>query len=155
MLDNYVREYGDDPGLEILAIEQPFELELVRDGKTIAIFIGIFDGVAYDHDDDLLVLLEHKTATAIKTVHLPLDKRQGLVLLGCVHCSSSPASDLALIEGVSITSCVSRSRDPRPRNAQGAYLNKNGEVSKVQTFRRSCVSSSTGVRARLRVSLHG
>ena len=77
MLEAYITEYGNDPYLEILAVEQPFELELVHNDEVIAIFIGIFDGVAIDHWDNLMVLLEHKTAGAIKTMHLPLDNQAG------------------------------------------------------------------------------
>ena len=45
--------------------------------EVIAIFIGIFDGVAIDRWDNAVVLLEHKTGGAIKTMHLPLDNQAG------------------------------------------------------------------------------
>lgn len=134
MLDNYVHEYGDDPSLEILAIEQPFELEIVRDGKVIAIFIGIFDGVAFDHDYEMLVLLEHKTASAIKTIHLPLDNQAGSYFSAAtiVLRHDGILGRKEFIEGIKYNFLRKSKPDPRPRNERGAYLNKNGEVSKVQ-----------------------
>lgn len=138
MLNGYIKEYGDDPGLEILAIEQPFELEIVRDGKVIAIFIGIFDGVAYNHDSQQLELLEHKTAAQIKTVHLPLDNQAGSYYAAAtiVLRHQGILRPKESIEGIRYNFLRKSKPDLRERDAQGRYLNKNGEVSKVQPARK-------------------
>jgi hypothetical protein len=137
MLDNYLNTYDDDPDLEIIAIEQPFELELVRDGKVIAIFIGVFDGVAFDHELEMLVLLEHKTAGAIKTAHLPLDNQAGsyFAAASIVLRHQGILGKKEVIEGIKYNFLRKAKSDNRKRDAQGRCLNKDGKVSKVQPAR--------------------
>ena len=134
MLEAYIREYGDDPYLEILAVEQPFELEIVRDDEVIAIFIGIFDGVAINHWDNVMVLLEHKTAGAIKTMHLGLDNQAGSYFAAATivlrHQGIIDRKDI--IDGIWYNFLRKSRPDTRERDERGAYLNKNGEVSKRQ-----------------------
>jgi Zierdtviridae exonuclease len=134
MMKAYVREYGDDLNLEVIAIEQPFEIEIVDNDEVIGIFASRFDGAAIDHDTGMIELLEHKTAGAIKTQHLPLDDQAGayfavatIVLRdqGIIR----PNED---IEGILYNFMRKSFPDERERNAQGAYLNKNGDVSKRQ-----------------------
>jgi hypothetical protein len=137
MLNAYIAEYGEDDYLEILAIEQPFELELVRDDEIIGIFIGIFDGVAINHWDNLMVLLEHKTAGQIKTIHLPLDNQAGSYFAAATivlrHQGIIGAKDS--IDGIMYNFLRKSKPDLRNRNSQGAYLNKNGSVSRRQPAR--------------------
>lgn len=138
MLKGYVEEYGDDPYWEILAIEQPFEIEVMRDGKVIAIFIGIFDGVAIDHWLNLMVLLEHKTAGQIKTMHLPLDNQAGsyfsVATIVLRHQGIIGRKDV--IDGIQYNFIRKAMPDKRKRDEAGRYLNKNGDVSKVQPAKR-------------------
>jgi hypothetical protein len=134
MLQAYISEYGADPYLEILAVEQPFELELVRDDEVIAIFIGIFDGVAIDHWNNIMVLLEHKTAGTIKTMHLSLDNQAGSYFSAATivlrHQGIIGRKDT--IDAILYNFLRKSKPDKRQRNERGAYLNKNGSVSKVQ-----------------------
>jgi len=134
MLDEYINLYEDDPDWEIIAIEQPFELELVRDGKVVAIFIGIFDGVAINHKLGIIVLLEHKTAGSIKTAHLPLDNQAGSYFAAAtiVLRHQGILGKRELIEGVQYNFLRKSKPDTRPRDEHGRALNKNGSVSKVQ-----------------------
>lgn len=134
MLQAYITEYGADEYLEILAVEQPFELELVRDDEVIAIFIGIFDGVAIDHWNNIMVLLEHKTAGAIKTMHLPLDNQAGSYFSAATivlrHQGIIGSKDS--IDAILYNFLRKSKPDTRKRNERGAYLNQNGEISKRQ-----------------------
>jgi hypothetical protein len=134
MLEAYVKEYGDDPYLEILAVEQPFELELVRDDEVIGIFIGIFDGVAIDHWNNIMVLLEHKTAGAIKTMHLGLDNQAGSYFSAATivlrHQGIIGSKDT--IDAILYNFLRKSKPDERPRDSRGQYLNKDGSVSKKQ-----------------------
>lgn len=134
MLDNYIKEYDDDPDLEILAVEQPFELELVRDDEVVGIFIGIFDGVAIDHEEGMIELLEHKTAGAIKTMHLPLDNQAGSYFAAAtiVLRHQGILGKKEFISGIKYNFLRKSKPDPRQRNSRGAYLNKDGNISKVQ-----------------------
>jgi hypothetical protein len=138
MLKGYVEEYGDDPYWEVLAIEQPFELEIVRDGKVIAIFIGIFDGVEINHEDNLMELMEHKTAASIKTMHLPLDNQAGsyFAVATIVLRHQGIIGPKDTIDGIRYNFLRKAMPDKRERNHAGAYLNKNGSVSKVQPAKR-------------------
>jgi Zierdtviridae exonuclease len=134
MLTGYVARYGKDPDWEVLAIEQPFELEIVEDDEVIAIFTSTFDGVYRDHSDGMLKLMEHKTAAQIALAYLALDNQAG---------SYFAAATLVLrhlgilkededIEGIQYNFLRKAKPDPRPRNAGGAYLNQDGSVSKKQ-----------------------
>jgi hypothetical protein len=138
MLDGYVDEYGEDEHLEILAIEQEFELEIVRDGEVIAIFIGVFDGVAIDHLMNLIVLLEHKTATSIKTMHLPLDNQAGSYFSAAtvVLRHQGILEPKEAIDGIEYNFLRKAMPDERLVDAQGRSLNKDGSVSKVQPAKR-------------------
>jgi hypothetical protein len=134
MLDHYLNVYDEDPQWEILAIEQPFEIELVRDGEVLAVFKSRFDGVAIDHKLGEIVLLEHKTAGAIKTAHLPLDDQAGAYFAVATIVLRSqgilgPKEDIA---GIRYNFLRKSRPDERPRNAGGAYLNKDGQISKRQ-----------------------
>ena len=138
MLNGYVTEYGYDQDLEILAIEQPFELELVRDDEVIAIFIGIFDGVAINHLENMMVLLEHKTAGQIKTMHLGLDNQAGSYFAAATivlrHQGIIGSKDT--IDAILYNFLRKALPDTRKRDHAGRYLNKDGRVSKVQPAKR-------------------
>lgn len=138
MLNGYVEEYGEDDHLEVLAIEQEFELEIVKDGEVIAIFIGVFDGVAIDHLLNLIVLLEHKTAGSIKTMHLPLDNQAGSYFSAAtiVLRHQNIIGRKESIDGIMYNFLRKSMPDERPRDTQGRYLNKDGSVSKSQPSRR-------------------
>ena len=135
MLDNYLNTYDEDPQLEILAIEQPFEIEIVdAEGEVIAIFRSRFDGVAINHRRAEIVLLEHKTAAAIKTAHLPLDDQAGayFAVATIVLRHQGILGKRENIGGIEYNFLRKSRPDLRERNNQGAYLNKNGEPSKRQ-----------------------
>jgi hypothetical protein len=138
MLIGYVEEYGQDQDIEILAIEQPFELEIIRDGRVIAIFIGIFDGVGIHHFHNMMILLEHKTAGAIKTMHLGLDNQAGSYFAAATivlrHQGIIGSKDA--IDAVMYNFLRKAMPDTRERDYAGRYLNKDGGVSKSQGSRR-------------------
>jgi hypothetical protein len=134
MLREYVRHYGDDPNLEVLAIEQAFEVDLEYEGETIVTFAGTFDGVALDHDDGLIYLLEHKTAASIKTAHLSLDDQAGgyFAAADTVLHAQGILGPKEHVAGVMYNFLRKSVPDDRPKNKAGASLNKDGSVSKKQ-----------------------
>jgi hypothetical protein len=155
-----VKHYGKDPELETVAIEQPFQIEIydgrTKGGSPLAYFAGTFDGVLYDHEDGHYYLWEHKTAASISTAFLQLDSQAGgyfavadyvLRSLGLLEASEA-------IEGVLYNYLRKAVPDLRPRNAEGRYLNKNGEVSARQPqaeFHREVVERNPGeVQSQLR-----
>jgi hypothetical protein len=82
MLEGYVKEYKDqEDWLSMVAVEQPFEIEMVRGDGSVFLYNGTFDGVYRDLRTGHLWLLEHKTAKTISDAHLPLDDQAGSYLM--------------------------------------------------------------------------
>lgn len=134
MLTGYVEQYGEDPNWEITAIEQAFELELVRNGNTVAIFAGCVDGAFIDHGDGMHKLLENKTAGSIKTAHLPLDMQAGNYFAAgtTVLRHQGILGPNETLFGVEYNFLRKSTPDTRERGPGGAYLNKDGKPSKRQ-----------------------
>jgi hypothetical protein len=134
MLDHYIDHYDTDPRWEILAIEQPFEIELVKDGEVVAIFKSRLDGVGIDHKLGEIVLLEHKTAGSIRTAHLPLDNQAGsyFAVATIVLRHQDILGPKEFISGIEYNFLRKSRPDPREHDARGQYLNKDGTVSKKQ-----------------------
>lgn len=134
MLSAYVNEYGQDPDWEITAIEQAFEIELVRHGDSVAVFAGCVDGAFLDHSDGQHKLLENKTAGSIKTAHLPLDMQAGNYFSAgtTVLRQQGILSAKEALFGIEYNFLRKATPDERPRGAGGAALNKDGKVSKRQ-----------------------
>lgn len=137
MMRAYIREYGDDINLEVIAIEQPFEVDIVDHDEVLATFKSRFDGVAIDHESGEIVLLEHKTAGTIRTGHLELDDQAGsyFAVATIVLRNEGVIGPKENISGILYNFLRKSKPDPRPRNERGAYLNKDGSVSKVQPAR--------------------
>ena len=134
MLNAYVDTYDRDENWEVLAIEQPFELEIVDHDEVVAIFTSTFDGVERDADDGKLYLMEHKTAAQISTAYLPLDDQAGAYFAAAtiVLRHQGIIGPKENIEGIQYNFLRKSKPDPRPRNERGAYLNKDGAISKSQ-----------------------
>lgn len=134
ILQHYVYWFEDDPNLEVIAIEQPFEIELVWNDEVIAEFDGRFDGVFLDHEDGEFYLFEHKTAASIRTAHLPLDDQAGGYYAVATHVlfAQGLLGANEHINGSMYNFLRKAKPDMRERNDAGAYLNKNGDVSKRQ-----------------------
>jgi hypothetical protein len=134
MLDGYLRQYGEDPDWEIVAIEQAFEVELTRAGDTVAVFAGAVDGAMIDHSDGTVKLLENKTAGSIKTAHLPLDMQAGnyFAVGNVILRQQGILEPNETLFGIEYNFLRKATPDDRPRGAGGAYLNKDGTPSKRQ-----------------------
>lgn len=138
MLDNYLDEYGDDEHVEMIEPEQAGEV-LIPDPSNptnpIVRYNFTFDGVYRDHKDDgAIKLWEHKTAASISTKHLSLDRQAGSYW---AVATTQLRNDGKIGPGeriVSITYNFLRkaTKDERPQNAAGMYLNQDGSVSKRQ-----------------------
>lgn len=134
MLDNYVDEYGKDSDWQIIAIEQPFKIRVTWHGNPIAIFMSAWDGVLRDRSDGEIYLLENKTASQISTAYLELDDQAGIYWAVASQWLRDkkilkPGQNIA---GIIYNFLRKTPGDDRPRNEGGAYLNKDGSVSKKQ-----------------------
>ena len=134
MLRHYAQHYGTDPHMNILAIEQPFEIDLVWQDDIIGTFVGRIDGVYYDEETGEIYLLENKTAASIRTAHLPLDRQAGgyFAVATIVLREQGILDRHENIAGVQYNFLRKAMPDLRDRDERGQYLNKDGNVSKRQ-----------------------
>jgi hypothetical protein len=134
MLENYVDYYGKDRDWYIIAIETPFSVEIKRQGQPVAIFKSTWDGVFRDKRDGRVYLLENKTASQINTAYLELDDQGGSywAVASAILRSRGILNPGETIAGIMYNFLRKSRPDPRPQNAEGAYLNQDGKVSKKQ-----------------------
>lgn len=135
MLEGYVREYGKDEQWDVIAVEQPFRIKVLRGGKPIAISASTFDGVVRDaSDSNRCYLLEHKTASQIQLPYLELDDQAGLywaVATAVLRAKGILEPDEE-ISGIIYNFLRKSKTDERERDELGNYLNQDGSISKRQ-----------------------
>jgi hypothetical protein len=134
MLVAYVDLYQNDPDWYVIAVEQPFRVNLMRDGTPEAIFASTFDGVYRDEGDGEIYLMEHKTAAQIMTSYLVLDDQAGAywAVASQVLRSQGVLKSKEEIAGITYNFLRKSMPDDRPKDAQGNSLNQDGSVSKRQ-----------------------
>lgn len=80
MLLGHHEKFGGDPDWDVVYTEEPFEIGIPHPSdpdEDIVVFNSTFDGVYRDKHTRKFSLMEHKTAKAITTDHLPLDDQGG------------------------------------------------------------------------------
>lgn len=134
ILEEYVDHYGRDPQWNIIAIEQQFKTLIKDGGKPVAKFMSTFDGVTRDEEDGQVYLLEHKTAREISTAYLELDPQAGAywAVATAILRAKGLIGPKEYISGIMYNFLRKARPDIRPRDEGGAYLNKDGSVSKRQ-----------------------
>lgn len=138
MLEAYVDEYGVDDSWDVIAPEMTFDIWFYRtfEGKRTKWFryVGTWDGVYRDRSTGEIWLMEHKTAAAISTSHLPLDDQAGtyFTMANKILRKRGVLKPKERIAGVMYNFLRKAKQDERPRNEEGLYLNKNGSVSARQ-----------------------
>lgn len=134
MLEEYIEYYGADEQWEIISVEQPFKVRIMRHGKPIAHFASRWDGVLRNLEDGLIYLLENKTAAQIATAYLELDDQAGSYW--AVASQALQANGILKasehIEGIIYNFLRKTKGDDRPQDSDGNYLNKDGSISKKQ-----------------------
>lgn len=140
MLTGYLREYGGDPWMDVIATEQDFQIRLPYDkavkyeeGFTLeedkAVLVGSIDLVYRDTRNGQVWLKDYKTARALgsmNTQFLPMDDQAGL------YCAVAERvlKHLGLIEkdekvrGIVFDYLVKAKADTRPVNADGLATNE-------------------------------
>ena len=79
MVTGYVNHYGEEPHIEVLMPEHPFQARLqpkFLGGRPIQ-YDGTFDLALRDNEAKEVWIGEHKTAASIRLDHLPLDEQNG------------------------------------------------------------------------------
>lgn len=140
MLDNYVKEYGLEPHLEVISAEQTFNVgirydeakmdgDIARFDPAVGDYVGTFDLVARDTRDGKVYLWDHKTAAQLgssATQYLPLDDQAGAYMAVANHTLHEQGllGPDERISGIVYNYLVKRKPDLRPRNADGYCTNK-------------------------------
>lgn len=134
MLTEYVGFYGKDSHLFVIAIEQPFRINITYQGRIVAIFGSTFDGVVRDLTDGRIYLLEHKTAGQISLAYLELDDQAGAywAVANAVLRAKKLIGPNEQISGILYNFLRKSLPDDRPADKDGNRLNKDGTVSKRQ-----------------------
>jgi Zierdtviridae exonuclease len=138
MLRNYVRAYGRDRDWEVIHTEQPFQIDVPHPtipGKVLVVYAGTWDALMRHRRTGKLWLWDHKTAKVFPDVnYLELDDQAGsyvwvakevLVHKGIITRKES-------IEGIIFNYAKKAKPDPRPTDAAGRSLNKDGSISARQ-----------------------
>lgn len=139
VLVHYVEHWGRDSQIEIVAPEMPFKIKLTDIGGKPFWYVGRFDAmIRWIHTGEY-GLFEHKTAGSISTAHLQLDEQAGsywtfapwwirqLQQQGIIPRGNRLEMDMILYNFLR-----KAKPDPRPVDAFGHRLNKDGSVSKSQ-----------------------
>jgi hypothetical protein len=134
MLEEYVEVYGKDPQWEIISVEQPFKVRIMRQGKPVAFFASRWDGVLRNLEDGKIWLLENKTAAQIVTAYLELDDQGGSywAVASQLLRAKGILKPGEKIEGIIYNFLRKAKPDERPQNEDGLRLNKDNSVSKKQ-----------------------
>jgi hypothetical protein len=138
MLERYLAKYKGDPGWEVLATEQPFQVLVKnpRTGKPMFYYVGILDLVMREISTGRVWIWDHKTCGSIDLTALGLNEQFGSYwAFGTEWLRDKNIirpdyfNDLS---GLMVNFLRRGKRDDRPQNEDGLYLNKDGSVSKRQ-----------------------
>lgn len=134
MLDEFVRQHGDDERYEVVASEQTFQILLKRTKTTDYMYVGTIDGVWRDLKTRQLLFTDWKTCKSISTNHLVLDEQAGAYWTFGTDWARSQKliKPDEIPTGILYTFMRKAMPDPRPRDKAGLCLNKDGTISKVQ-----------------------
>lgn len=150
MMRHYGQVYGRDPEIEIITVEVPLEFSfhfveslLGEQGRTITVLHKLKpDAVFRLKGFDGVMLLETKTAATIRTAHIPIDD-QARPYLAMAELTLKQAGVIGKHErlvGIMYNHLRKALPPDKPKNAEGKYLNKDGNVSARQPppfFKRS------------------
>lgn len=139
LMEEYVKEYGQDDKMRFVQAEHPFSLDVpwprdvgrqqiwdIPGNQQLVRYCGTWDGVYFDLEDGVLKLLETKTAKAIQTTHLTLDDQAGSYWA----IANRALRELGLlkpgetIHGITYNFVRKALPDTRPVDAEGYACNK-------------------------------
>jgi Zierdtviridae exonuclease len=133
MLKGYVLKYGNDTRWKVIHTEHAFQIDVVdKKGRLIAIYCGRWDLLVWDMVDKVFRLVDHKTAKSIGDLGwLTLNDQAGsyLWVVPEVMRALGLFTGGEVIDGIVFNYLRKALPDPRPQNAEGKSLNKNGTVS--------------------------
>lgn len=142
MLEEYIKYYRDDRDWEVVHSEQTFQIDVPdpRDkSRILLVLAGTWDLLIWNRAKRRYELVDHKTAKQIPGWgYLDLDNQAGtypwVAKEVLVHKGILTKKDN--IRGIWFSFAKKSPPDPRPVNAAGESLNKDGTVSKMQPAKR-------------------
>jgi hypothetical protein len=139
MLGAYLDHYGKDEQWYVVATEKEFTARLAVPGSSgdpLVDFMSRLDLVARDEASShgALYIWDHKNLNSVRTNYLDRDDQMGAYWALAVRAlvKAGVLKKGEVLTGVLYNILRKAKPDPRPRNADGACLNKDGTVSKVQ-----------------------
>jgi hypothetical protein len=140
ILERYYDTYGEDEDIEIVAPEMPFAVKLKDLGGKPFWYVGRLDAMALWVPTGEYCILEHKTGSENKKAALQMDEQAGSYwamtpkYLEWLRKHKLLTKNIGVVDLEFILYNFLRKAldDPRPKNRQGQYLNKDGKVSKSQ-----------------------
>lgn len=142
MFRAYEKQYGGDREWEVIHTEQTFQINVpdpdYKD-RTIVVLCGTWDALMRHIPTKRLWLWDHKSAKAIPSSgYLEMNNQVGtypwVAKEVLVHKGILTKKDR--IHGILFNFAKKSPPDPRPVNAAGESLNKDGSVSKMQPAKR-------------------
>jgi hypothetical protein len=129
MLEGYVKEWGKDPHWSIIAREHSGQIDITDPNevdKLLVIYAFTYDGVTRDLNTGNIELIEHKTAQAISTDHLPLDDQAGSywAIASQELAASGLIKPTERISGIRYNFLRKALPDDRPKTTDGHATNK-------------------------------
>lgn len=139
MLLGFVEAYGEDNQWQVLHTEQPFQINVphpVDKDRVLVVYAGTWDLAVWDLVDKVYKIVDWKTRKTFPSnwSFYGINDQAGSYLWVAkevlVHKGILKPKDEI---GSLVFSALKKAMpDPRPLNAQGQALNKDGSVSKVQ-----------------------
>lgn len=131
MLRGYHDLYQGDPDWDVVYVEKPFEIGIPDprgpEGlEDVVVFNSTFDGVYRSKSRKVFRLMEHKTAKAIQTGHLPLDDQGGSywAVASIVLRHEGILTAKQSIDGIEYNFLRKGLPDARPKDRDGYGTNK-------------------------------
>lgn len=129
MLRGHHEKWGGDPDWDVIAIERPFQIEIpdpADPAGTLALFTSTWDGVKRDRNTKRIGLMEHKTAKAISTGHLPMDDQGGSywTFATMILRHEGVLGKRETIDEITYNFLKKAMPDDRPKDAEGYATNK-------------------------------
>lgn len=147
MLDGYVKQYGKDEHMLIIHPEQTFSLDVPWpqgdrqqvydvDAGLLVRYVGTYDLVWRHADTGQIGMEEHKTAAAIFTGHLPLDKQAGSYWAVATRTLRKQGliTDKESLKFIEYNFLRKSMPDPRPRDSEGYCCNKPTKQDYLDTL---------------------
>jgi len=142
MLQQYVLHYGDETEWEVIHTEAPFQIDVphpTKPGKTVVVYAGTWDLLAWNRRTKEFWLWDHKTAKVLPSTNprfLELDDQGGSYLWVAkevlLHKGLLKKKDH--IEGITFSYARKAMPDNRPLDASGVARNKPQKTHYVEAL---------------------